>query len=431
MHWRYCSLALSHWFVDVFQILLLVNNPRTSSHLIEFVNDIKKSGLFVLGHVKKGDFDSQQFDPLLDDNLLWLHLVDKLKVKAFIEITLAKNVREGMLHLARISGLGGMKPNTICFGFYDNHIPQDQLLRRLDKKKKVRFTPVPEDNYGETFHEYFPAVRAQGDEKSMGATEYVKMISDCLKMKRSVCLFRHFHDLDKEEIIRSKQALYIDVWPLNFFQPGTANYYDNTQQYMLQLACILNMVSGWKGNTVLRVFMPIETHAEDARKKERKLSQLLKQLRIIAEIKIVCWEHVTQRLERSGVESDSILLEDFERRRECPTDISDSFLHAVNELVAIHSGNTAVTFFYLPMPPHNNSQYERYLYQLDAISHGLPPTVFVHGQFPVTSTTLWSQYVRILLCYLDQGSLFVISVMYSKCWMFPGNVFQRTSIVIT
>ncbi|KFP89741.1 Solute carrier family 12 member 9, partial [Apaloderma vittatum] len=111
------------------QMLLMVQNPRGSARLIDFVNDLKKSGLYVLGHVELQDLDALPSDPLQPQQDSWLSLVDKLNVKAFVSLTLAPSVRHGVRQLLFTSGLGGMRPNTLVLGFYDDTAPQDSLAR--------------------------------------------------------------------------------------------------------------------------------------------------------------------------------------------------------------------------------------------------------------------------------------------------------------
>lgn len=58
-----CSLGFRYWRP---QILLLVSRPASVFPLMDFINDLKKSGLYVIGHVQKGSMDdiSPNFDPL-------------------------------------------------------------------------------------------------------------------------------------------------------------------------------------------------------------------------------------------------------------------------------------------------------------------------------------------------------------------------------
>ena len=107
----------------------MVANPYGNASLIRFVNDLKKGGLFVLGHVFQADYDTFEQDPVESGVTSWLAFVDYLRIKAFVELTVAKTVREGLRQLVWLAGLGGMKPNLVCLGFYDNEAPRNTLVK--------------------------------------------------------------------------------------------------------------------------------------------------------------------------------------------------------------------------------------------------------------------------------------------------------------
>lgn len=79
--------------------------------------------------MKIGSTTDTDCTPTAAESTAWIDLIGGLKVKGFLETTVAPSVREGMHHLIRLSGIGAMKPNTIVFGFYDSH-PQTDLLNR-------------------------------------------------------------------------------------------------------------------------------------------------------------------------------------------------------------------------------------------------------------------------------------------------------------
>ncbi|KAH9499367.1 hypothetical protein Btru_003903 [Bulinus truncatus] len=371
------------------QLLLLVSNPRQSCELMDFCNDIKKSGLYVIGHVKIGKLDDFPTDPVLEETPKWLQLINHMKIKAFVELTLSSSVSEGFQQLVRLSGLGGMKVNTVCFGFYDDTLPTDSLLKTKIRKKK--FFGSIDQNSQSDFESYFHVPRTNG-ERHLSVNEYIGLIQDSLKLQKSIFLCRNFQLLNKDTIFKSTEKMFIDVWPVNFFRPDTASFFDNSCLFMLQLACILTMQSGWKKHTQLRVFLCVNSVSENTAAKEKKLSTFLRQLRIQAKIVIVSFENLLQHLTADGDyynvpphsegETDDVKMHEFAH-------VPQAYLQGVNNLLQENLNQSAVTFLYLPRPPstsqHNNNVY---LDQLSAISSWSHPTVFVHGLHPVTSTAL-------------------------------------------
>ncbi|BES92553.1 Cation chloride cotransporter [Nesidiocoris tenuis] len=352
------------------QVLLMVRNPRSCTPLVQFVNDMKKSGLYVLGHViVEKEFAEHEVDPTIQLNTTWLSLIDHLKVKAFIELTVAWSVREGLNHLGHLAGLGAMKPNTIVLGFRDDHEPIDF------------FQTIGSDYMTDKFDRDGKAFEFEGNQ--MDANEYVSCISDVLRMKKNVVLARNFQTYSKAQI-RAGSFKYIDVWPVNFFRPTANDPFDTTSLFMLQLSCIVNMVSGWKHLRV-RVLLcegqasmsDITEFAGSSERANFKVRQMLDRLRIKATVELVDdWSRLRASLRAPQV--------DFDRNSET----SRNYIANVNRLIGNNSKESAITFLYLDPPPGNDDASQLYLGALSELTSNLRPTLLVHGIRAVTSTTL-------------------------------------------
>ena len=120
----------------------------------------------------------------MDNYVHWLNVVDHLKVKAFINLTVARTVREGMHHLIRISGLGAMRPNTIVFGFHDDQALEDYFVTKG----------------AERFKDHFPL---RSVENKLAMEEWIDMIRDVVRMNKNAVVARGMHQFDKAAIMRS------------------------------------------------------------------------------------------------------------------------------------------------------------------------------------------------------------------------------------
>ncbi|KAJ2941071.1 hypothetical protein O0L34_g13200 [Tuta absoluta] len=218
------------------QMLLLIASPRHSAPLIDFVNDQKKGGLFVLGHVRVGELDGSG-DPLAVEHKYWLKLIDHLKVKAFTELCLAESIRSGAAHLTRLAGLGAMKPDTVLLGFRDTATPKDFFRDPSSPYKTDEFELANGDAV-------FPLRRAV--EPRVSAAEYTRIVSDVLCVRKNVCLCRNFHQLDMAAVERKSPHLkYIDVWLVELLSPSREEPFTVRGLFALQLAAVVRSARGW------------------------------------------------------------------------------------------------------------------------------------------------------------------------------------------
>lgn len=304
-----------------------------------------------------------------------------------------------------------MRPNTLVLGFYDDCFPKDMLIdpsmstiQCVDHScSSLAFEQTPP-----LFH--FAPLRGQdfgecGDGKTLGPQEYVAVIADAMKMLKNVVLARYFNSFDRSEVLSpsffspAKRAVYVDVWPVNLLRPDSSSYVDTCSLFLLQLACVLNMVRAWR-KAKLRLFLCVE-EGRSVRGSEEKLGQLLKELRIKAQVYPVPWDQqvalhwqrqgeLGQKPQSPGEETKHAEEEDYVNSFPSNASrLSDNYLLAVNQLIL----NTAqpapaVRFLYLPRPPADTRQYTNYLRQLELLTQNLGPTLLIHGVTPVITTDL-------------------------------------------
>lgn len=314
-----------------------------------------------------------------------------------------------------------MRPNTLVLGFYDDCLPKDKLIDpSLCTSQSPDNSSVSQEAEEQPPLFHFTSLRGSsdrqdygesGDGKVLGPQEYVAIIADAMKMLKNVVLARYFNNFDRAQVLSppssssGKGAVYVDVWPVNLLRPDSSSYVDTCSLFLLQLACILNMVRAWRKAT-LRLFLCVE-EGRSVRGSEEKLGQLLKELRIKAQVYTVPWDQqVTLHWQRQGEwhKKQSLDIASEEKKPKTEEDdeddyvnsfpsnttrLSDDYLSAVNKLILDQAlPPPAVRFLYLPRPPADTRRYTAYLHHLELLTKDLGPTLLIHGVTPVITTDL-------------------------------------------
>lgn len=212
-------------------IILLVNNPRKQTRLIQFCNSMKKGSLYILGHViVTDDFDTGVDEAKLQQQAWTKYISEFSRIKAFVQLTMSPSLIWGIRNLILSAGLGGMRPNIAVVGFYN----MDEL-RRSDSNVRVPDIPVsPTATMGRRPVGFATKStgRRRGDtsarllegdlptdvirtEGMMSATDYMTMLEDLtLKYRLNVAVGYGFDKLETPKKDGANTKRYIDLWPI-------------------------------------------------------------------------------------------------------------------------------------------------------------------------------------------------------------------------
>ncbi|OMJ20053.1 putative transporter [Smittium culicis] len=300
---------------------------QTSKNLIEVGNLLKKGGLYIVGQVVVGKFrDCLDIAKLAESQLL--SSIEKNNYKAFVSVSIAKNFHIGARMIMMGSGLGGMKPNIVIFKAKKFNISLNTC-----KKKDLQKTDFSNDNSSARKSDNNSNI----DKKNLECTkseesnidefgkiscvEMVQTIEEVLLLKKSVGLCYNFSDHDFGVQTKNSNSKYIviDLWPLQITNSkskrrGSArnlakvspsrsssigsdnglkvelDYESKFDSYtlVLQLGSIMKQHYEYKDKEFkLRVFTIVE-HEFEVKEEMDEVKDLLKRLRIRAELEIVC-----------------------------------------------------------------------------------------------------------------------------------------------
>ncbi|KAK2939222.1 SLC12A transporter, C-terminal [Fusarium oxysporum f. sp. vasinfectum] len=293
-------------------IILLINNPRRQTRLIQFCNSLKKGSLYILGHViVTDDFNSGVHEARLQQHAWTKYINEFSKIKAFVQLTMSPTITWGIRNLILSAGLGGMRPNIAVLGFYNM-----EELRKSNPKLRVPDVPVslssqmrrpprsngkaperPRRRRGDTSARLMEGILPTDvirTENMMSPKEYLTILEDlALRYRLNIAVGCGFESLETPRKDGTNTKKYIDLWPIQMSAEVTSDGKSllttnfDTYTLILQLGHILHSVQLWKHVYTLRVMVFVEYESEVNEEHARVLA-LLEKLRIDAEVKVFC-----------------------------------------------------------------------------------------------------------------------------------------------
>jgi len=375
-------------------IQLLVDHPQSSLSLIDFCNNLKKGGLYIISTVVVGSPTTRvsEFDKIQNR---WLELIDKSGIKAFSDAAINSSVADGFASLVIGSGLGGMRPNTVV----------------MQQFKPASSTPVPflrADSTTSATREDCKAVLGSLQKTLGGCTAdssnantvglyggsaetYLSVMRNVLQFNRNLCISWNFHLMDKTFLVsfykqmrkEKKERMTIDIW--GFDNMETFSEWDDINGILslqIQLAYGLFRTDIWS-DMKLRVLLVVSNGklvSQEFPTAERmsgdlgggsldtamdRLKGLLEEIRVPANCEVVQMDGWSNN---SPSEANGVWKEEY--------------VGAVNKVIRDYSSIDSSSVAFLPLPPPpaaNDKADDLYLERMGALCHELPPTLLVRG----------------------------------------------------
>lgn len=361
-------------------VLLIVDDPLTSLGLIDFCNNLKKGGLYVIGDVMVGNLQTIGGACVqLQDK--WNDFIPRIQVKAFSEVVLAPNFRSGCQTLMLSAGLGGMRPNTVVIPFLTDdvggnphplqrqesqHNVTGDAIEALEEVARVHES-IAEDARARTLGTGQPISTNHAGYRGGGREEdFVGIIRDALFLNKNLLVARDFHLLDKNLIVSQvkfkndgtslkksdREAFTIDIWFTDELDAEDLTSYSGGLSLMMQLAHGLNRTDIWQECTNIRIVHLLRDKQGDEqmlRYHHDRLQQYLLESRVKADFEVLVLDEVLP---------------------------GRSVSQTTNEFMRAHTTKTAVLFLNLPLPPDANREEDtEYVESLATLTDGLPPTI--------------------------------------------------------